>query len=848
MIPPSEPGVAKQSLNICQNMKSHRDNVLRPAALVAAGIAMFGSIGRADSLTELWRIAPEDRVYVTTANLERGVAFDPVSQRVLLLSRAGGPNIYVLDKATGGDGSDELGEPRRLSTQDENGEFPISGGTFALNLVGAADDGAVYACNLATLLGTVRIYRWADVNTETPVSVAYSGNALEGIESPGEGQDIRFGDNFAVRGSGTNTQLLQTARNGKYILLYTTEDGLTFQPTVFVSPATIAGKIGLGVTFGEGNTIWAKLNGNELQRIALDPATRTATLLNTVPTSIVAGGVTGISVDPVAKRLAAVDYVSHLLSVFDISDPTGLVRIGDPLPFPTSNANGNGTAAAAIRGDDVFGLDTNNGLLAAKVERSVVVDPPTIATQPAGGTVYAGATFTFAVSAQGTPPFSYQWALDGSPIANATSSQLVLTDITTAQAGAYSVTVSNAAGSVASAAANLTVLEPMNSGVLRPLWGLNLGDRPYLTGDNSQRGIAYNPATGNLLLASRSPANMIVVLDASTGEEKHRLRTTGADDLPVFFGGTLLLNMIGVAEDGVVYAGNLVTDGSTATFNLYRWDHDGPDAVPVPLAAVAELSIPERWGDTMAVRGRGASTQILLGTRGLAPQEGRKFALLTTANGYDFAGQVFTVDGIAGSAFGLGIAFGPGNSVFGTANGQPVVHVAFDPSSGVATLAHTYTATQIPNSVSFLGYDPGKMLLAGVALETPDNVRLYDLTNLHEPVMRDQRLILPEQPNVNGTGSVAFGGNKLFVLDTNSGVRAYEITEGAPAGPATLGGATIANGQIRFSVAGTAGASYVIQKATAVNGPWTDLRTVTAPAEVTDAAGGAAAFYRAIVR
>lgn len=817
-----------------------------PVATLAIGLA--GSV-LGDSLTEVWKLAPgEDRAYLTTGNNERGVSYDPVTQKVLLLSRAGGPNVYVLDKADGADGSAQLGEPRKLGQADADGGFPISGGTFTLNLVGAADDGAVYACNLATSLGTVRIYRWADSQTDTPIAVAYSGDPLAEIASPGANQDIRFGDNFAVRGSGPNTQLLQTARNGKYIILYTTEDGVTFTNQTFVSPATVAGKIGLGATFGEGNTIWAKSGGNELQRIELNTATGQATLLNTVPTTIVAGGVSGISVDPAARRLAAVDYLAHQLSVFDISDPAGLIRIGNPLPFATANGNANGTASAAIKGDDVFGLDTNNGLLAAKVEKSVVVDPPVITTQPAGGTVYAGATITFAVAAQGTPPFTYQWAFNDNPIQNATGAQLTLTDTTVANAGEYSVTVSNSAGSAPSAKAKLTVLEPMNSGVLKPLWALNPGDRPYLTGDNTQRGLAYNPATGNLLLASRSPANAIVVLDAATGVEKHQLRTTAADDLPVFFGGTLLLNMIAVADDGVVYAGNLVTDGTTDTFNLYRWDNDSPDAVPVPLSPVAELALAERWGDTMDARGSGANTQILLGTRGLAPQDGRKFAILTTVNGSDFAGQVFTVEGVAGSAFGLGIAFGPGNTVFGTANGQPVVKVAFDLAAGTATLGRTYAAAQIPNSVSFIGYHATSNLLAGVALEVPDNVRLYDLANLDEPVLRDQRLILPEQPNINGTGSIDFGGNKLFALDTNNGLRAYEITAGTPGSPAALGDATVANGQISFGVAGTAGAQYVVQKANAVSGPWNDLQTVTAPATVTDAASGSAAFYRAVAK
>jgi hypothetical protein len=39
-----------------------------------------------------------------------------------------------------------------------------------------------------------------------------------------------------------------------------------------------------------------------------------------------------------------------------------------------------------------------------------------------------------------------------------------------------------------------------------------------------------------------------------------------------------------------------------------------------------------------------------------------------------------------------------------------------------------------------------------------------------------------------------------------------------------------------------------VQKATVVNGPWVELQTVTAPATVTDAVAGTAAFYRAVAK
>lgn len=804
---------------------------------------------RADTLQSLWSLTPDaDRLYVTTANMERGIAYNPVSKNVLLVSRAGGPKVYVLDAATGDDGSAQLGEPRTLSPLDLNGENAIEGGTFTLNLVGAGADGAVYACNLATTLDSVRIYRWANDQTDTPVSVAYRGDPLAGIPSPGSGQDIRFGDAFAARGAGPATQLAQSARNGKYIVLYTTTDGVTFTHKTFVAPSTVAGKIGLGLAFGGGNTLWAKLNGNALQRLQFDLASGQLTLLNEVSTGIVGANLTGIGFDPVHQRLAAVDYVAHTLSVFDAADPAGLIAVGDPLPFPTANANVNGTGAVAVTSESVYALESNNGVLAVRIERSVVVDPPVIATQPAGATVYEGASHTFAVAAQGTPPFEYQWFFREAPLAGATSAQLTISPVTSADAGAYKVTVRNSAETVTSTPATLTVRAPLNTGVLQPLWTLAPGDRPYLTGDNAQRGLAWNPVSGNLLLASRSPSNVVAVLDAATGAEKHRLRTTGADDVPIFLGGTFAINLVGVADDGVVYVANLVTDASAAAFQIYRWDDDSADAVPTIASLPADLSIAERWGDTLDVRGKGATTQILLGARGISPQEGRKFAVLTTTDGYTFGGRVYPVDDLNSTAFGLGIAFGPGNTVFGTANGQPLVHVGFNPADGSAAVLHRYEAAQVPLAASFLGFDAAGNLLASVAMENPDNVLLYDLAEASSPALLDQRLIVPKQSNANGTGALDFGGNRLFVLDTNHGLRAFTVQPGgSPAVPGTLAEPAIAGGNFRFALGGSAGRDYLVQKTSDFRS-WTEVGSFKAPATVSDPVGAGPTFYRAVAR
>ena len=83
--------------------------------------------------------------------------------------------------------------------------------------------------------------------------------------------------------------------------------------------------------------------------------------------------------------------------------------------------------------------------------------PPYIVTQPASQTVVAGDSAVFSIVAGGTPPLSYQWSINGTNLLNATSSSLALTNIQADQAGTYSVTVTNRAGTTNSSGALLMV-------------------------------------------------------------------------------------------------------------------------------------------------------------------------------------------------------------------------------------------------------------------------------------------------------------------------------------------------------------------------------------------------------
>ncbi len=84
---------------------------------------------------------------------------------------------------------------------------------------------------------------------------------------------------------------------------------------------------------------------------------------------------------------------------------------------------------------------------------------PAITSAPADQTVPAGTNVTFSVTATGTAPLSYQWIYGATNLAGATNSNLVLTNVQAAVAGAYQVLITNSVGST-SAVANLRVLVP----------------------------------------------------------------------------------------------------------------------------------------------------------------------------------------------------------------------------------------------------------------------------------------------------------------------------------------------------------------------------------------------------
>jgi hypothetical protein len=103
---------------------------------------------------------------------------------------------------------------------------------------------------------------------------------------------------------------------------------------------------------------------------------------------------------------------------------------------------------------------------AGPVSLTVQAVAPTIQTQPQSASLPPNNSVSFQVVASGSKILSYQWKKNGVALSNggkisgAQSAILTIADILSADGGNYSVTISNAAGTITSANALLTIVTP----------------------------------------------------------------------------------------------------------------------------------------------------------------------------------------------------------------------------------------------------------------------------------------------------------------------------------------------------------------------------------------------------
>ena len=159
--------------------------------------------------------------------------------------------------------------------------------------------------------------------------------------------------------------------------------------------------------------------------------------------------------------------------------------------------------AYSAQPDGTYNLCTGLGspnwamLLPALVSYPQVLQAPTVSLQPAGVTVANGHSFSLAVTASGGG-LGYQWGLNGVPIPGGTSSTLLVSDASGANAGTYTCAISNPLGSVSTSGAAVSVVSANDPGRL-----INLSCRAAV-GNGANILIAGFVAGGNQTSGSQS--------------------------------------------------------------------------------------------------------------------------------------------------------------------------------------------------------------------------------------------------------------------------------------------------------------------------------------------------------
>lgn len=170
-------------------------------------------------------------------------------------------------------------------------------------------------------------------------------------------------------------------------------------------------------------------------------------------------------------RKKVVRFLSNGLvdSQFDAEAGSGTGSSDEVRAIQIQPSDGNIVVAGKFT---VFNGVNRYGIARLYGDAPVANESPTIIQSPLSLTTNVGASVTFSIIANGTPPLYYQWRKDGSILEGATDSNYVISNVWFTNAGDYTVVVTNGYGAITSPTATL-VVEPRLSFASEPHMGPN---------------------------------------------------------------------------------------------------------------------------------------------------------------------------------------------------------------------------------------------------------------------------------------------------------------------------------------------------------------------------------------
>jgi hypothetical protein len=311
---------------------------------------------------------------------------------------------------------------------------------------------------------------------------------------------------------------------------------------------------------------------------------------------------------------------------------------------------------------------------------------------------------------------------------------------------------------------------------------------------NTERQMAFNPATGNLALVSRQTANRVDIINGTTGASvKTMTAPTGG-----YTSAVLNITGVGISQDGQIFTSNLADGSNTVNaanrvLSVYRWS--GETSTDPAAVSTYTLTTGIRLGDAMDAYGTGASASVMLGVQdtaaGTVHPGDDGFAIVNP-----FTSESLTLmdatSGSASSAFRLTSAFVDGDTAIGNQNG--VTRVAEFSPTGITSIAAVTGpgATERHVDVVTIGGVQYLATLASFDATVRNRVSIWELNGTTATLLTQANLLgVGTVTNPNGTGDIEWGNvtgdsATLYALTTNHGIQAFMFTVPEP-GVAMLG-------------------------------------------------------------
>lgn len=261
---------------------------------------------------------------------------------------------------------------------------------------------------------------------------------------------------------------------------------------------------------------------------------------------------------------------------------------------------------------------------------------PSISTHPAAQSVTAGQAASFSVTASGTEPFTYQWRKDGNNIGGATNSTYSIASTVTGDAGAYSVVVTNSAGSATSNNAALTV----SAAATAPSISSHPSSQNVTAGQTASFSVT---ASGTAPLSyqwrkdgnniSGATASTFSIASVATGDAgTYSVVVTNSAGSATSNNATLTVTAAAVAPSITSHpADQRITAGQTASFSVtangtaplnYQWQKDGANIGGATAPTLSIMSAAEDNIGGYSVIVSNAAGSVISGTAYLSLSSG----------------------------------------------------------------------------------------------------------------------------------------------------------------------------------------------------------------------------------